>query len=126
MTSSAFRLALALSLALLALPLAEWYFAPAERSDVRRISTDNSVPLRNARVAPVRRVMPVTPPLPAAILAAGDVEEPSRAPASAPLPERRDAALADAYRQADTGAAVVGRMARSEQASGASSSTVSD
>lgn len=48
-------------------------------------------------VAPVRRVMPKTPPLPEAILLAGDVEEPSRAPDQAPAPGRRDTALALMY-----------------------------
>lgn len=119
MTSSAFKLALALSLALLSLPLAEWYFAPDHRVPAHEISTDYPVPLTNARVAPVRRVVPVTPPLPEAILAAGDVEEPSRAPTSAPLPQRRDAARAEEFRRADAGVALVGRLAHNEGASGA-------
>lgn len=54
------------------------------------------MPIR-AMVGPVRRVMPKTPPLPEAILLAGDVEEPSRAPDQAPAPGRRDSALALMY-----------------------------
>lgn len=60
---------------------------------------------RGAMVAPVRRVMPLLPPLPDELLAAGDVEEPSRAPADAPVPERKDLALAEAARATDAAAA---------------------
>ncbi len=60
---------------------------------------------RGPMVAPVRRVMPLLPPLPDELLAAGDVEEPSRAPADAPVPERKDIALAEAARAADAAAA---------------------
>jgi len=61
--------------------------------DLRRVASeprsiiDALTPV--ARVAPVRRVKPVTPPLPAEILAAGDAEPPSFAPSAAPLPERK-------------------------------------
>lgn len=47
-----------------------------------------------AVVAPVRRVRPVTPPLPDDIAAAGDAEAPNFAPATAPAPERNAVAVA--------------------------------
>lgn len=56
---------------------------------------------RGPMVAPVRRRMPETPPFPEAILLAGDVVEPSRAPDDAPDPSRRDAALAAIHLAAD-------------------------
>lgn len=59
---------------------------------------------RGPVVAPVRRRMPETPPFPEAILLAGDVVEPSRAPDDAPDPSRRDAALAAIHLAADQAA----------------------
>jgi len=59
---------------------------------------------RGPMVAPVRRRMPETPPFPEAILLAGDVVEPSRAPDDAPDPSRRDAALAAIHLAADQAA----------------------
>lgn len=47
-------------------------------------------------VTPVRRQMPVTPPWPEALVAAGDVVPPVLAPVAAPLPERKDLGLAEA------------------------------
>lgn len=51
-------------------------------------------------VAPVPRAMPVTPPWPEALVAAGDVVSPVVAPAAAPLPARKDLGLAEAAQRA--------------------------
>lgn len=51
-------------------------------------------------VGPVRRAMPVTPPWSAALVAAGDIVPPVLAPDIAPLPVRKNAALARAHRHA--------------------------
>ena len=51
-------------------------------------------------VAPVKRRQPVMPPWPHALVAAGDIVPPALAPDMAPLPARKDAALASARRTA--------------------------
>lgn len=48
-------------------------------------------------VPPVRRVKPVTPPWPEALVTAGDIVPPEFAPDAAPLPVRRDGELARAF-----------------------------
>ncbi len=97
---------LALAIIALALP-ADQRVAPRDSvfSGESRVSTASEVSQRGGpMVAPVRRRMPVTPPYPEAILAAGDVEEPSRAPSEAPLPEQRNAELARAFLAAEAAA----------------------
>lgn len=107
MTSSAFRVALFSTLALLAVASSTLIELPLAPSVDGRAVPGEPALRSHAIVAPVRRVIPKTPPLPEAILAAGDVEEPSRAPDLAPVPARRDAALAQAAMAAETAAAVV-------------------
>lgn len=114
MYSSAFRFASLLTLVLLLVLAAERGRLPiAERTATapRPALTDLTDAVGTSRperavVAPVRRVMPKTPPLPEAILLAGDVEEPSRAPDQAPMPGRRDAALAQAHLAGEAATAV--------------------
>lgn len=57
-------------------------------------------------VAPVGRVRPHMPLWPAALVAAGDIVPPVLAPDMAPLPHRRDAAMARAFLQADAKAQI--------------------
>lgn len=106
-TSSAFRFAFFSTLTLLAVAVFTLIDLPLAPSVDGRAVTGEPAVRSRALVAPVRRVMPKTPPLPEAILAAGDVEEPSRAPDVAPVPVRRDAALARAALAADTAAFMV-------------------
>lgn len=87
----------------------------------RRIGTAGAAPstpvavrkaMRNGpAVAPVGRVRPQMPPWPAALVAAGDIVPPVLAPDMAPLPHRRDAALARAFLQEDAKAQIEAQTA---------------
>ena len=66
----------------------------ARRDAGERLPGQAGATLEDARVAPVRRVFPVTIALPAEIAAAGDAEPPRFAPDAAPPPLRRSAMTA--------------------------------
>lgn len=98
---------LALAMVALALPAAERVSEHASASPPGTSRQHATAARGGPMVAPVRRRQPVTPPYPEAILAAGDVEEPSRAPSEAPLPEQKNAELARAFLASEAAALAV-------------------